>query len=521
MIKDPRVGDIASFIPEGQWHESRFVDLTTEMKAYKPLIPWSTSNAYYELEYKLALLLLKPTIGRMPGGEYFGEMLVGPAIPKSWNAFQRPFPPETKVLHESIPSYGTLHRCDHYRSSGCEVKLRVIRQHARFPGQDLFQCSISKGWHRHACNHRSTKNVKKTGRTEGSVPAAHPMIDIFCRNHCKERKPGDATPILRHVQTSLVRFLRTHPVLHCEYPHADDDVGDAKDGHFCLHARTHEYISSLNRFEHAADMPPTEPVDVVQKSRPSRRYKKTISQWTTVDHMLCEDGFSDAGSHVFQHHVITQVKYLLAKWNKFYLGRDHISLTTTSNSSVGAMHANFKEMNLHAQWLRMQQRPNAKRGDPGLLDPFKWNIIGLLYRHKTKKEMDEQKGSAKTKKTTNDNDWCYAESFDDLYPEDTDARKIPFEFVAVFGSIMSLIVGVKAWALRKVMGHVQICADNMYNCLRGVPGMLWFNTGVIDAKGIHFPTVNALTLGRAKPRNKVRTTCYPITFAPVSIFRSS
>ena len=269
MIKDPKVGDIASYIREDQWHESRFVDLTTEMKAYKPGVPWSTANGYYELEYKLALLLLKPTIGRMPGGEYFGEMLFGPAIPKSWNAYQRPFPPETKVLHESIPSYGTLHHCDHYRSSGCEVKLRVIRQHARFPGQDLFQCSISKGWHRHACNHRSTKNVKKTGRTEGSVPAAHPMIDIFCRNHCKERKGGDATPVFRHIQTALVSFLRKHPVLHCEYPHADDDFDVAKDGQrgFCLHARTHEYISSLKRFERAADMPPTEPVDVVLKSR--------------------------------------------------------------------------------------------------------------------------------------------------------------------------------------------------------------------------------------------------------------
>jgi hypothetical protein len=235
--------------------------------------------------------------------------------------------------------------------------------------------------------------------------------------------------------------------------------------------------------------------------------------------MLCEDGFSDAGSHAFQNHVVKQVKYLLAKWTKFYIGRDHISLTTTTNSSVGAMHCNFKEMNLHAQWERMYERPHPKRRDPGLLDPFQWNIIGLLYRHKTKTEMDKKKAGAKTKKSTKNNDWCYAESMEDIYPEDTDHRNIPFEFVAVFGSIMSLIVGVKAWAVRKIMGHVQLCADNMYNCLRGVPGMLWFNTGVIDAKGIHFPTVNALTLGRAKPRNKVplmsHVTCPHVQFRRV------
>ena len=50
---------------------------------------------------------------------------------------------------------------------------------------------------------------------------------------------------------------------------------------------------------------------------------------------------------------------------------------------------------------------------------------------------------------------------------------------------------------------VQVSADNMYNPLTGVPNMYWFNVGVMDAKNIHFPTVNALQLGRAAPRNEV------------------
>jgi hypothetical protein len=77
----------------------------------------------------------------------------------------------------------------------------------------------------------------------------------------------------------------------------------------------------------------------------------------------------------------------------------------------------------------------------------------------------------------------------------------------VYGCLVSLMVGVKAWAMRDISGRVQFCADNMYNCLKGVPNMYWFNVGIMDAKGIHFPTVQALTLGRKKPRNKVHIPC--------------
>ena len=33
--------------------------------------------------------------------------------------------------------------------------------------------------------------------------------------------------------------------------------------------------------------------------------------------------------------------------------------------------------------------------------------------------------------------------------------------------------------------------------------MYWFNAGIIDAKGVHHPTVIALELGMSEPRNEV------------------
>ena len=57
--------------------------------------------------------------------------------------------------------------------------------------------------------------------------------------------------------------------------------------------------------------------------------------------------------------------------------------------------------------------------------------------------------------------------------------------------------------LPQITKRVQICVDNMYNCLKGVPSMYWFNAGIIDAKGVHHPTVIALELGMAEPRNEV------------------
>ena len=137
-----------------------------------------------------------------------------------------------------------------------------------------------------------------------------------------------------------------------------------------------------------------------------------------------------------------------------------------------------------------------KSNDPDVhvnLNPFEWQMIGLLYYRRTADNINEGMSGQQPA-----HDWEPGD-----FPEQVDPRDLPFEFVAVFASVFSLMTSVKAWGTRKLSGKVQVCADNMYNPIKGVPSMYWFNTGVIDAKGIHLPTVNALTLGRAHPRNEV------------------
>jgi hypothetical protein len=121
---------------------------------------------------------------------------------------------------------------------------------------------------------------------------------------------------------------------------------------------------------------------------------------------------------------------------------------------------------------------------------FEWNQIGLLYRKRTPEELEAAKASVPDRE-------------DGDFPEQSDPCSLQYEYVSVYASLFSLICGVKAWACRKISGKVQISADNMYNCLKGVPNMYWLNVGVMDAKNICFPTVNALQLGRKAPRNEV------------------
>ena len=151
----------------------------------------------------------------------------------------------------------------------------------------------------------------------------------------------------------------------------------------------------------------------------------------------------------------------------------------------------------------MIKRVDPEPNSAGLLDPFEWNMLSLTYREKTKKEMLKTKKRKQCPPTELGNDAKIASSCLAEDVETTDPRNLPYEFVAVYGSLMSLMVCVFAWATRRISGQVQFCADNTYNCLKGVPNMYWFNTGIMDAKGIHFPVVQALTLGRAKPRNQV------------------
>jgi len=101
------------------------------------------------------------------------------------------------------------------------------------------------------------------------------------------------------------------------------------------------------------------------------------------------------------------------------------------------------------------------------LDVNEWRLISLLYRRKTKAEMQTARAAAKRRKTVPSpipGAEDYSEEGLQYGNKDT-----PYEFVAVFSSLAALMVSVKAWAYRKMSGWVQIGVDNIYNMLKDCP----------------------------------------------------
>jgi hypothetical protein len=235
-------------------------------------------------------------------------------------------------------------------------------------------------------------------------------------------------------------------------------------------------------------------------------YECSRPEWCHVHHMFMEDGHTENGNHRLEYNTQLQIKARLAKWNRHFRGDHDISASTTRDSGVGPLFACFKEQNLFVRWERMVSTdPNVHAN----LSPFEWCMVGILYRARSGADInDALKKGADTGSSSDD--WEEGD-----FPKTTDPKNLPYEFVIVYASVMSLLTSVKAWGTRSVTGRIQICADNMYDCLKGVPNMYWFNTGVMDAKGVHFPTVNALQLGRASPRNEVRS-MYPAVNSLVS-----
>jgi hypothetical protein len=291
-------------------------------------------------------------------------------------------------------------------------------------------------------------------------------------------------------------YLRDITALHCNYTPANalfDFVKDRKKK-YCSHALNYAGVANSKGFTDCGAMP------IVSEQFVD--YNATPRHWTHIYHMFMTDGHTDNGDHRIENHTISQIKFRLNAWNRHFRGENTISDSTTRESGVGPMHLCFAEQNLYVRWQRMVT------DDPLLhknLVPFEWNLIGLLYRARTQDEIDIAM-AAKTSKRSWVRKGLFAE--DDTweegdFPEVTDPKNLRFEFVAVYASLISLMTGVKAWMTRDITGRVQVCADNMYNPLKGVPNMYWLNVGVMDAKGIHFPTVNALQLGRGHPRNEV------------------
>ena len=101
------------------------------------------------------------------------------------------------------------------------------------------------------------------------------------------------------------------------------------------------------------------------------------------------------------------------------------------------------------------------------LDINQWRLITLLYRRKTNAEMQQRGKKGKWQKTSFGKSPGPGDYADDAYGFTNDDT--PYEFVAVYSSFAALMVSVKAWACRRLTGHVQLGMDNMYNMLKDCP----------------------------------------------------
>jgi hypothetical protein len=493
----PPAGTMATEIASGV-HPRIMFDLTSEMVLAKPNIEWEYANAYYHNEFLHAVQLLVKRIQKMDGGEFFWKRLHYCATPGSWKHIDQPFPPlhpekesakkkEVREPRTVMKHFGMKYRCDHYRQSECRVFMEIRREHDKDPTKDIYSVCMSRGHHLMACNHLTTYKSNTLNR----YPLLHPVIDLFLRQKVESTVSKRHPFQLSDLREDLQDHLRKMTALHCELPHAEDGYAFGKDRSLtkyktCSHKLAYSHVSTLATYTRAADMPPT-----VMCNTKTGLSPRTIRRWSHIHHMCMEDGHSINGNHAFEPELEKQMKSCLATYNTI-LRDDHvISDSTTLESGVGPVHANFKQQNLFVRWEKMKSKDPQEQQNLSL---FQWNQIGLLYRKRT----DDEISIASTKRVHED----YLREDGD-FPEQSDPRNLPFEFVSVYASLYSLICGVKAWACRKISGKVIVCADNMYNPLTGVPNMYWLNVGVMDAKNVHFPTVNALQLGRAAPRNEV------------------
>ena len=456
-------GTLASDMYEG-WHDKSIIDLTLELKSTKPNIPFTKANTFWHMEFIPALLLLRKHINNLPGGEYFWKQLRYRPHPGLWTVPGKDFPPRHKSSNTMVKAFGYSFHCDHMRSSGCPVKMMIKREYNMNMEKDIYSVSFSKGEHLMACNH--IRSYNRT--TKRHYPALHPVVDMFIRKQVESTKHTRHHLVLSDIQEVLKQHMMTVTALHCMYPHANDDYVFAKlndDYKTCCHRLNYKELSSMSTLPNSAKMPPTakctprvsrrsplrkgttlqcSPSSVNSQTDSTVPYERTVRAWSTLDHMFVKDGHSVNGNHQFEDEQLTQMRKCLAAYNREIRDDNVISESTTASSGVGPVHACFKDQNLFARWEKMVSN------DPKLhknLSLFEWNQIGLLYRKRTPEEIKEavrQEGDEQ--KTREEGD----------FPEQSDPRNLPYEFVSVYASLFSLICGVKAWACRKVTGRVQV-----------------------------------------------------------------
>jgi hypothetical protein len=249
---------------------------------------------------------------------------------------------------------------------------------------------------------------------------------------------------LSDISIGLKTYLRKVTALHCQYCHSNDTFNFAKDRKkkICSHRLNYTDIAKIEGYSHCQSMPPLHKVPSHVGYSPTP-YHRTEPQWAHVYHMFLEDGHTPNGNHAFYEKLTVQIKSRLAKWNSHFRGECDMNETTPRSSGVGPMFECFRQQNLFVRWQLMQSEdPKVWRN----LDPHQWLMVGLLYRERTPDEIRKAQKRKKDSGTYVD-DWEEGD-----FPRNTDPRNLPYEFVAVFASLSSLMTSSKAWSCRHVTG---------------------------------------------------------------------
>ena len=414
-----------------------------------------SSVEYRAGEFEEALKLLLPLVLDATGPDFFHLTLGQEQKPAKW-AEQCKFPPTHTRSGKILPRFGVRYVCDHSRLSGCPEWLEIYREHLGAEGKHLYSVSMSNGVHRLACNHTHVRK-STTSPTGVVVPALHPAVAQYMLGQVRARdEPGSLT--YRVLEKGLKDYLRRTKFLHCGLP-LPGMVGSPQTRSQdlkctqCWHAETYVSVADSEYFDTAQNMPPPRPAAFTRRwgggPNLTREGSTTSEVAVTIHHMMLRQGDDPHGNGIFETQVEEQIKTKLVALNAEF-GKTPIVPQPASDNMQDFWHW-FDKHNLFTAWTNF-----AADDHPVYFDVYRWRPLALLYRRRSTDERTGNKGDRE----------LHVEDFAEVTVRAQCGPDKGFEMVAVFASMASLIVSVKAWSCRRVTGGVVLGLDHMYNVLK-------------------------------------------------------
>ena len=448
-----------------------FYDLTENLANLGIGAQWDNAEHYRYNEFEAARQLLAPVIRHLTGGDYFFEFKIEAECPKGWVGGVYP-PTNRRKSKVELGAFGYRYKCDHKCSSGCLETAAIYREYAFSSTRSIYSLELTRGRHRIACNHCNSGNTTQSGPKE-KIAKMHPAVDMYIREAIR----NNPKTTYRQLEAGLSTYLRSATGLHCSFPrdggrHKSSGRGKG-DKSICTHLKTYQVVAENPHYGGAQDMPPAVWKKLTAKGLDGSQ--KVTSAWCQVTpevavplhHMTLSSGASNSCTHKFEPELQKQVKEKSKEYKAQFGGfKSNVAAGLPNNASIGEHEEVFARDNLFAAWEKFANPAvGQKRIKLGLHD---WRLITLLYRRKSTIERNRRGTKRQRTQTQHDKDTVEVGGKDSDCCCTSDSE---YEFVAVYASLHSLIVSVKAWACRHITGWVQAGLDNMYNALKDCPNV--------------------------------------------------